>query len=328
MQRPALFCLVVCLIESVVWAQIRDEIEMRVVVDETEIYGPPEDVVRRTVNGRILLTTRVEGIHGWAFGIRVADLDPGVTMSFSHVKLGADILTVNNGGPPDFVATTLYPPDDSPDSTDVVAVAHSIVIDLQLPVTLPVSTDFEMMRFRVNIEGNVSPAELPPLCGSIIFADDVGGPPVPTVVTFSGASFVPGVLESAEICLTPGEDDCGDGIDNNNDGSMDCDDPTCANRPPCTLPFHRGDVNDDGLLDISDPIALLGYLFLAAPAPGCMDAADTNDDGMLDISDATELLNFQFSGGAPPAPPGSPGDPCGIDPALHAPGGCAEYNSC
>ena len=74
--------------------------------------------------------------------------------------------------------------------------------------------------------------------------------------------------------------------------------------------FIRGDANLDGQIDISDPVTLLGILFLGNADPGCRDAQDANDSGEADISDAIFLLTYLFSGGrVPPAPSGV----CGCD---------------
>ena len=79
-------------------------------------------------------------------------------------------------------------------------------------------------------------------------------------------------------------------------------------------PFRRGDVNDDASVDISDPIVVLGYLFLGNQSIDCLDAADTNDDGSIDVGDPIFLLDYIFSGGPTPTNPG-PLD-CGLDPTL------------
>ena len=72
--------------------------------------------------------------------------------------------------------------------------------------------------------------------------------------------------------------------------------------------FIRGDANADGVVDISDAQATLGYLFLGTVAPFCLDAADANDDGMLNVADPVRTLDWLFRGGAPiPAPSGRPG---------------------
>lgn len=77
--------------------------------------------------------------------------------------------------------------------------------------------------------------------------------------------------------------------------------------------FVRSDFNGDGRSDLTDPISILEYLFLAQGNPGCLDAGDINDDGQLDISDVIYALVFGFQGGA--APP-HPYPDCGDDPTL------------
>jgi hypothetical protein len=62
----------------------------------------------------------------------------------------------------------------------------------------------------------------------------------------------------------------------------------------------RGDVDASGRLDISDPIAILIFLFQGGPIQ-CLRAADTNGDQALDISDAVYLLAHLFGGGPAPA---------------------------
>jgi hypothetical protein len=79
--------------------------------------------------------------------------------------------------------------------------------------------------------------------------------------------------------------------------------------------FIRGDVDGKGGIDITDPIYLLGFLFLGSAAPPCQDAADANDDGILDISDAIYILSFLFGGGnAPRAPYPLAGYDATVDP--------------
>jgi len=69
--------------------------------------------------------------------------------------------------------------------------------------------------------------------------------------------------------------------------------------------FMRGDVNGDRVLDISDAVSNLLYLFGGDNAPelGCQDAADANDDGEINLADAVRILNYLFAGADPlPAP--------------------------
>jgi DNA-binding beta-propeller fold protein YncE len=67
--------------------------------------------------------------------------------------------------------------------------------------------------------------------------------------------------------------------------------------------FVRGDANLDGVIDISDAVGVLAYLFLGGAPPPCADAFDADDDGNLSITDPIFLLNFLFQGGASIPPP-------------------------
>lgn len=91
------------------------------------------------------------------------------------------------------------------------------------------------------------------------------------------------------------------------------------------VPFIRGDANRDESVDISDVIAVLGYVFANGVAPPCREAADANNDEGIDIADGVYLLTYLFNAGpAPAAPyplPGIDGDsdplPClGWEPVL------------
>jgi hypothetical protein len=96
------------------------------------------------------------------------------------------------------------------------------------------------------------------------------------------------------------------------------DNPTAAGvllvfGPRGSTRFVRGDANGDGTVNISDAVAILGYLFLGAAVPPCLDAGDTDDSGSLDLSDAVSVLNHLFLGAAPPP---SPYPERGLDPTA------------
>jgi thermitase len=65
-----------------------------------------------------------------------------------------------------------------------------------------------------------------------------------------------------------------------------------------------GDANNDGTIDIADPVYLIAYIFSGGPAPGdCgypQGLGDANGDGEIDISDAVYLVSYILSGGPPP----------------------------
>ena len=60
--------------------------------------------------------------------------------------------------------------------------------------------------------------------------------------------------------------------------------------------FQRGDVNGDGVIDITDAAEVIGFLFLeAGPLRfGCMDALDANDDGTINLGDPIRILFYLF----------------------------------
>jgi hypothetical protein len=110
-----------------------------------------------------------------------------------------------------------------------------------------------------------------------------------------------GILDSFSI------DRCGNGNGPASDLNLDGipDDCTGGGQVP-------GDCNHDGVLDLSDSICLLLFLFSGSPSKlPCGDGAredpanvallSSNGDGQIDISDAVYMLQYLFSGGPPHA---------------------------
>ena len=89
--------------------------------------------------------------------------------------------------------------------------------------------------------------------------------------------------------------------------------------------FTRGDANDDGAVDISDPVTTLGVLFLGEGTFLCQDAADSNDDGQIDISDPIGTLGALFLKTGTIPFPGT--RDCGDDPTEDAMD-CKVFESC
>ena len=78
--------------------------------------------------------------------------------------------------------------------------------------------------------------------------------------------------------------------------------------------FIRGDANGDGVVQLGDPIEILGHLFLSVPARNCDDALDVDDTESLNLNDPIFLLNHLFIAGNPP--PFAPFPDCGLDPTT------------
>ncbi len=83
-------------------------------------------------------------------------------------------------------------------------------------------------------------------------------------------------------------------------GCSYCEDP--AKREV----FIRGDVDENGKLELTDVIRFLNFQFVGGEVEiHCKDAADVDDNGFLELTDAIRSLNFQFTGTASaPEPPG------------------------
>jgi len=63
----------------------------------------------------------------------------------------------------------------------------------------------------------------------------------------------------------------------------------------------RGDANKDDVLNITDSVVILNYLFLGGEAPACDLLADSDGDAAVNITDAVVVLNYLFLGGPAPA---------------------------
>jgi hypothetical protein len=65
-------------------------------------------------------------------------------------------------------------------------------------------------------------------------------------------------------------------------------------------PYLCGDAYRDGIIDGSDFVFILNYLYVHGPAPCPLGRADVNRDHKVDGSDLVYLLNYLFVGGPPP----------------------------
>jgi hypothetical protein len=90
----------------------------------------------------------------------------------------------------------------------------------------------------------------------------------------------------------------------------------------CEEVFIRGDVNNNGIISITDAYWLLLHMFVQPSlALDCLDAADSDNSGAIDLADAIYLYSALIGLGPPPPAP-FPG--CGLDTADTL--GCDNYN--
>lgn len=90
--------------------------------------------------------------------------------------------------------------------------------------------------------------------------------------------------------------------------------------------FHRGDTDDDGVVQLTDAVRILNWLFRGGPEPTCLEAADADNSGEVQLTDAIRVLNYLFRGGPAPVAPGPHTEPCGPDDDQVL--GCESYTSC
>jgi predicted alpha-1,6-mannanase (GH76 family) len=91
------------------------------------------------------------------------------------------------------------------------------------------------------------------------------------------------------------------------------------------LPFFiNGDFNRDAIVDVSDAVAILFFLFRDGQASDCEAPADVDGDGAANVSDVVYLLRYLFREESPPA---APFPECGpLPPGSNA--RCEEFAPC
>jgi hypothetical protein len=61
-----------------------------------------------------------------------------------------------------------------------------------------------------------------------------------------------------------------------------------------------GDINDDGQVNVGDPVFMINYIFKDGPPPANLICADVNFDGQPNVGDVVYMINFIFKDGPDP----------------------------
>ncbi len=93
--------------------------------------------------------------------------------------------------------------------------------------------------------------------------------------------------------------------------------------PVLSTPFVRGDVNTDGVVNVTDAVSLLQHLFNSQGAPSCDSTTDIDASGSANINDPIVLLQFLFQNGTAPV---TPFPACGSD--AQSLMSCDSYSVC
>jgi hypothetical protein len=174
-------------------------------------------------------------------------------------------------------------------------VTQGVVYDFLLDWSLPLVDATPVLEIEYQLQAGVLTGATSSSSTTLNVVSTLGDPPVDNVVVVDGAS-VAAVPVDGTLILTPYE------------GSQ----------------FIRGDVTQNGSLDVADGIGVLSYLFLFASTT-CFNALDADDTGNVSISDAVRILCAVFCPGSPA--PEAPYPGCGVDIATDA-GSCDAYASC
>jgi len=74
-----------------------------------------------------------------------------------------------------------------------------------------------------------------------------------------------------------------------------------ARKVPWYYPLPHGDVSADSIVDISDIVFNINYVFYDGPEPSPFyEIGEIDGDGVIDITDIVWLINYVFYGGEPP----------------------------
>ncbi len=174
---------------------------------DVAVNRSPGGTLSGSVDLSVELTTVIDGVEGWAFGII---LNPGadVSMSVTRIAPGEGVMTVNDGAPPEFCRIRYYEPGDPPTTdigncdttpcedieTQVAAVAQEVIIDFARSVALPATNRFAVLDLTLW----ASPSD-EGVQGTVEFTDSVDVPPIGTFVVWAETSFRPATIQGGTL---------------------------------------------------------------------------------------------------------------------------------
>jgi len=215
------------------------------------------------------------GVQGWSFGVTY---DDAVLDGVEVTTNGTDAKEVFSGG---FEKTQFIDPANNGGQAGAVS---AIVLSLQEAVELPADQANSVLAITFEVDES-APADFETTLTAVGGLRG-SGQPVDLIFTVEGVSVLPDRI--VPLRVVEGE-------------------------APQDAIFLRGDPNNDGNVDIADPIWIINELFRQGDPTICQDAADATDDGTVDLADAMYLIEYQFlAGPAPTAPFGA----CGVDPTA------------
>jgi hypothetical protein len=232
------------------------------------------------------------GSQGWSLGIQH---DGAMLEIISATTLGTIAADVNDD-PPGMrntgfeVSEIVDPARQTPAGR--AGLVSAVVLSFVMNITLAPAEDNSVLiaTYRA-AEGVAAGDGEGPMTTEIEFADGLqgAGQPVQTVLTISGQTVNPGQKHPITVEFTEDVPDV----------------------------FLRGDANNDGTVNIADPIYTINERVRQGPPFACEKAADSNDDDMVDLSDVMYTIAYRFLAGPTPPPPfverPASGEQCGAE---------------
>ncbi len=244
--------------------------------NDTSIYGGPLEPGTR-IDARIIVDVRSEGIQGWSYGVR---------HDAEFLSIVPDsVTTAGTIADPDAPGAVAREPNFDVTQEVEGGFISAVVLSFLQSAELPAGQRSAICHAAYMVEKT-------PECTYIEIVDEmlsVGNSP-PTGVTFTvrGRAAVPrtwvqGLIGTGGAC----PELCGDGVDNDGDGTTDCDDADCVEILVCRRPEQCDDGLDndqDGLTDCDDVRDCAGVEPCLEPEL-CDDGLDNDGDGLRDCRD-------------------------------------------
>jgi hypothetical protein len=209
--------------------------------------------------------------------------DPGV-MTAVAMQPAPTLAMMNGSNGPDFMSEALLPG----------GITVGVVFSFPGTETLSLTSDTEVLIVHYDTNAAALAGTSVPVSSSLQWASTIGTSTVENLVVVNGGGYAPDPIHGSVLFT-----------------------------PVAPGGFNRGDCNVDAGFDIADIIHLLDGLFVGGSF-SCVSACDYNDDGLVNVADPIFGLSTLFSGGIPPA---APHGFCGPDPTADALD-CVLYDAC
>lgn len=273
LQRPGIFCFIFVCLTSPVFAQPTAEGFHYVTTDAQIEYDPASGLGDAEVSVRIQ-EVQSSGLYnsvlGWSMSV---SHDPTYLVATS-IDQGAFTSTLNSGVGPEVWLVTTYADGFTieclysflANTTCVYEVVKEVAVATYATIPSALVGDTDGETVDLSFHG---------MLGSPVIGNGVMtlGPPQPP------AAFSPGTVDLV------------------------------AQSPS----FLRGDADGSGAVSaIADGVMVLAYLFNQSSL-SCLDAADVNDDGVINLTDSVLIFGWGFQSGPAPA---VPFPTCGPDPTA------------